>query len=111
MIPGPPPVMIEKPARPRTAGGSRAAFAYIGWSRGVRAEPKIETALPTCASRSNPACSSSWMRAARGVVELGDDRGGLGLEQLLVGGGRRARVRALELRLVLGVQPLSIRPE
>ena len=53
MIPGPPPVMIEKPARPSTAAVSRA-FAYIGSSRGVRAEPKIETALPTCASRSKP---------------------------------------------------------
>ena len=64
MIPGPPPVMIENPARPSAAAVARAV-AYIGSSREVRAEPKIETALPTCASRSKPVRSSSSIRCTR----------------------------------------------
>ena len=43
----------------------------------------------------------------RRVVELGDDRRGVGLEQLLVGRGRRPRVRAPELLLV-GLRPVQV---
>ena len=51
----------------------------------MRAEPKIETALPTWASAENPMASSSSMRSMRfGVVEIGLDVDRLGLEQLLV---------------------------
>ena len=64
MIPGPPPVMIENPARPSTAAVSRA-FAYIASVRGVRAEPKIETAGPTCESAAKPCRSSSSIRFVR----------------------------------------------
>ena len=64
MMPGPPPVMIAKPAR-----ASRRAVAtatpYIGSLRGVRAEPKIVTAGPTSASASKPATNSPWMRRTR----------------------------------------------
>ena len=107
MIPGPPPVMIEKPARPSAAAVSRA-FAYIGSSRGVRAEPKIETALPTCARRSKPSRSSSSIRRRRAASSSWETIAGeSGLEQLLVGRGRRARVGAPELLLV-GVRPVQV---
>jgi hypothetical protein len=64
MIPGPPPVMIEKPASPSSLATSRAR-AYSGWSGGVRAEPKIDTALPMCERAANPSRSSSSMRSIR----------------------------------------------
>ena len=64
MMPGPPPVMIEKPAWPSAAAVSRA-FSYIGSERGVRAEPKMETARPMWERRSKPDCSSSWIRCTR----------------------------------------------
>ena len=64
MIPGPPPVMIAKPASPSRRAASRAR-SYSGWSGGVRAEPKIETALPTWASAAKPMASSSSMRSMR----------------------------------------------
>jgi hypothetical protein len=53
----------------------------------------MDTALPTCDSRRKPSCSSSAMRRTRTeVVELGDDRRGLGLQQLLVGRARGPRI-------------------
>ena len=64
MIPGPPPVMIAKPASPSGRAAARAR-SYSGWSGGVRAEPKIETALPTCASAAKPVRSSSSIRPIR----------------------------------------------
>ena len=64
MIPGPPPVMIAKPASPSSRAASRAR-SYSGSSRGVRAEPKIETALPMWASAANPIRSSSSIRSIR----------------------------------------------
>ena len=64
MIPGPPPVMIAKPASPSIRAVARAA-AYSGSCAGVRAEPKIDTAAPTCASASKPVRSSSEMRSIR----------------------------------------------
>ena len=64
MIPGPPPVMIEKPSRPSARATSTAA-RYIGSSAAVRAEPKMETALPMWARRWKPSCSSSSMRRSR----------------------------------------------
>ncbi len=56
--------MIAKPASPSRRAASRAR-AYSGWSAGVRAEPKIETALPTWASAAKPIVSSSSMRSMR----------------------------------------------
>ena len=64
MTPGPPPVMIAKPASPSLRAASRAC-SYSGWPGGVRAEPKTETALPTCASDAKPVRSSSSMRSIR----------------------------------------------
>ena len=61
MMPGPPPVMIAKPASP-SARAARARSAYSGSSSGVRAEPKIDTAAPTWASASKPVSSSSEIR-------------------------------------------------
>ena len=83
-------------ARLARTSGRRAACAPSRRSR-----PPCRRAR----ARSKPARSSSSIRrAARGVVELGDDRRRVGLEQLLVGRGRRARVRAAELLLV-GLRP------
>jgi hypothetical protein len=56
MIPGPPPVMIAKPCSP-SCRAQLAAPLVRGWSRGVRAEPKIETALPTWRSAAKPAAA------------------------------------------------------
>jgi len=64
MIPGPPPVMIAKPSLPRRRARARAWW-YWRSSREVRAEPKIETALPTWASARNPMASSSAIRSIR----------------------------------------------
>ena len=71
MMPGPPPVMIAKPASPSVRATVRAS-SYSGWSSGVRAEPKIETAAPTLASASKPIASSAsirWRRAVSDWVE------------------------------------------
>ena len=89
MIPGPPPVMIEKPARPSAAAVSRA-FAYIGSSRGGArgAEDRDGLADVREAVEAGPQLLVDPLHA-RGVVELGDDRRRVGLEQLLVGRRRR----------------------
>ena len=42
-----------------------SAVAYSTLSRGVRAEPKIETAGPSSASRPNPSTNSAWIRITR----------------------------------------------
>jgi hypothetical protein len=68
MIPGPPPVMIAQPAEP-SMRATRRACSYCGWPGGVRAEPKIETALPTWASAAKPCLSSSPMRSSRASSE------------------------------------------
>src|SRR5215213_9734823 len=66
MMPGPPPVMIAKPSLPSSRAVS-SARRYSGSSRGVRAEPKIETAAPTCPSASKPMFTSSRIRSSRSV--------------------------------------------
>jgi hypothetical protein len=92
MIPGPPPVMIAQPAEP-SIRATRRACSYCGWPGGVRAEPKIETALPTL-GQGGEALAQLVADALdpRLVGELGHDPGGLGLEQLLIGGRRVARL-------------------
>ena len=42
-----------------------AAVVYASVPRGVRAEPKIDTAGPSSASRPNPSTNSAWMRSTR----------------------------------------------
>ncbi len=64
MIPGPPPVMIPKPASPISRAVSLAC-AYCGWSDGTRAEPNTVTAGPMRARVSNPATNSPMMRNTR----------------------------------------------
>ena len=92
MIPGPPPVMIEKPASPSSREVSRAR-AYSGWSGGVRAEPNTDTAAPTWPSASKPVRSSSSTRPRRSVVrQLRLDVRLLGGDDLLVEGGGYARL-------------------
>ena len=76
--------MIAKPASPSRRAASRAG-AYSGWSGGVRAEPKIETALPTWASAEKPMAELLVDALdALGVVEVGLDVDRLGFEQFLV---------------------------
>jgi hypothetical protein len=66
MMPGPPPVIVAKPASGEPPPRSTAAV-YIGSASGVRAEPKTETAGPTSASASKPATNSPVMRRTRQV--------------------------------------------
>src|ERR1700682_47308 len=64
MVPGPPPVMMAKPRRARSAASARAA-AYIGSGGRTRAEPKNVTAGPTVASAEKQATNSAWVRSTR----------------------------------------------
>ena len=43
----------------------RSAISYSWLPRAVRAEPKIETAGPSSASRPNPSTNSAWIRITR----------------------------------------------
>ncbi len=65
MIPGPPPVMITKPASAKSRAVCTAA-SYIGSSSSTRADPKIVTAGPvSSASVSKPSTNSPMMRSTR----------------------------------------------
>ena len=44
---------------------SCSARAYVGWSAGVRAEPKTAIAGPSSASAPKPSTNSAWMRSTR----------------------------------------------
>jgi len=75
MMPGPAPVMIEKPSTASKRATSTAA-AYCGSSGWVRAEPKSETPFSMCASLSNPSTNSDMMRITRhGSVLRKSERG------------------------------------
>ena len=53
-------------SRPRTSlRPSSSAWAYDGWSSGVRAEPKTPIAGPISASDPKPSTNSAWMRRTR----------------------------------------------
>src|SRR6201989_761634 len=64
LMPAPPPVLMAYPARARPPAISSARW-YSGLVRRVRAEPKIDTARPSSASRPNPSTNSAWMRMTR----------------------------------------------
>ena len=64
IAPGPPPVMTAKPAS-TSAPPSCSAWAYDGWSAGVRAEPKTAIAGPSSASAPKPSTNSAWIRSTR----------------------------------------------
>ncbi len=64
IIPGPPPVMIEKPASPRRRAVSTHAW-YAASSGRVRAEPKIETPVPIAPISSKPSTNSPMIRKIR----------------------------------------------
>ena len=64
MIPGPPPVMIEKPARAEHGGGlARLRVHRVVARRAGRAEDRDR--LPMCESAANPAAAPRWIRRVR----------------------------------------------
>ena len=78
MIPGPPPVMIAKPARACRRATS-SAMRYCGSSGATRAEPKTVTALSRDARRSKPSTNSATIRMTRhGSVWVNSALGGRG---------------------------------
>lgn len=64
MMPGPPPVIVAMPFFAMSPPTCRA-FAYIGSSGVVLAEPNTVTAGPSSASAPNPSTNSAWMRSTR----------------------------------------------
>ena len=101
MIPGPPPVMIAKPASPSL----RASLARVLVLAGGRAAcGRSRRSRPPCRrarARAKPSRSSSWMRCSR-CASVSSERivDGLGLEQLLV-----ERLGAPEVVIGIGRPP------
>ena len=101
MIPGPPPVMIAKPASPSSRAVSRAS-AYSGWSarRARRAEHRHRGAHVAQRLEARPQLVEHPLDAVL-VGELRDDVRLLGGDDLLVEG---ARVRAARRSAIGGLE-------
>ncbi len=67
----------------------RSAVSYSSLPRAVRAEPKIETAGPSSASRPNPSTNSAWIRSHPPGIGVHPVGGSTPVEQALIGCCRR----------------------